>query len=118
MQIAAAPLTVPALQPLQLSPGPAAVAPAAPVAPPAPVHQTAPLHHIAQCLLPGDVVFDVGANTGDKAAALLARGVKMVCVEPQPACVAVLNSRFHGNPNISIVPKGLGSRPGIMPMHT
>lgn len=82
-----------------------------------PARLTAPLHHIAQCLLPGDVVFDIGANTGDKAAALLSRGAKVVCVEPQPACVEVLNNRFRAHPNISIVPKGLGSRPGIMPMH-
>lgn len=82
-----------------------------------PAHLTAPLHAIAQCLLPGDVVFDIGANNGDKAAALLSRGVKVVCIEPQPACVEVLNNRFQAHPNISIVPKGLGSRPGIMLMH-
>ena len=89
---------------------------AAPFAAPA-AHVTAPLHAIAQCLLPGDVVFDIGANNGDKAAALLSRGVRVVCIEPQPACVAVLNNRFRAHPDISIVPKGLGSRPGIVPMH-
>jgi len=90
---------------------------AAPLFAAAPAHFTAPLHQIAQCLVPGDVVFDIGANTGDKAASLLTRGVKVVCIEPQPACVAVLNNRFRAHPGISIVPKGLGSRPGIMPMH-
>ena len=103
-------------QPMQIvaypSPSVAAVDLPQPAAPAA-----LPLHQIVQSLLPGDVVFDVGANMGDKAAALLGRGVKLVCVEPQPACVAVLNSRFAGNPNICIVPKGLGSRPGIMQMH-
>lgn len=101
------------VQPIPVAP---AAAPAAAV-PTAAAHVTAPLHHVAQCLLPGDVVFDVGANTGDKAAALLTRGVKLLCVEPQPACVAVLNSRFRGHPDVTIVPKGLGSRPGIMEMH-
>jgi FkbM family methyltransferase len=77
----------------------------------------APVHQVAQCLLPGDLVFDVGSNVGDKAAALLARGVKVVCVEPQPACVAILERRFAGHPDVKIVPKGLGSRPGILEMH-
>ena len=77
----------------------------------------APLHQIARSLLPGDVVFDVGANVGDKAEALLQYGVKVVCVEPQPACVSVLEGRFARHPRVTIVPKGLGSRPGILEMH-
>jgi FkbM family methyltransferase len=77
----------------------------------------AALHQITQSLLPGDVVFDVGANVGDKAEALLQCGVKVVCVEPQPACVAVLEGRFARESRVAIVPKGLGSRPGILEMH-
>ncbi len=77
----------------------------------------APLHHVARCLMPGDVVFDVGANVGDKTAALLNCGVKVVCVEPQPGCVALLQARFAQEPGVAIVPKGLGSRPGILEMH-
>lgn len=75
------------------------------------------MHQIARSLFPGDVVFDVGANVGDKAEALLQCGVKVVCVEPQPACVAVLEGRFARHPRVAIVPKGLGSRPGILEMH-
>lgn len=92
-------------------------APESVVASPVHVPKTAPLHDIGRCLLPGDVVFDVGANFGDKTAALLTRGVKVISVEPQPACVAVLNSRFAGNPNVVIVPKGLGGRVGMLEMN-
>lgn len=107
MQIAAAP----APSPLPLAADANHAAPAVDIQP-----KVAPLHQIAQCLVPGDVVFDVGANNGDKAAALLSRGVKLICVEPQPACVALLNARFAGNPNVAVVPKGLAGRPGIMEM--
>lgn len=85
-----------------------AAAPAAPAA--------APMHEIAKCLVPGDIVFDLGAHFGDKAAALLGRGATVVCVEPQPACVAVLKSRYGNNPQVSVVPKGVGSRVGILEM--
>lgn len=87
---------------------------APPVAPVAP----APMpHQITQCLMPGDLVFDVGANIGDKAAALLAKDVRLVCVEPQPSCVATLQARFGKHPQVAVVPKGLGSRPGLLEMH-
>ena len=88
----------------------------APVAPAVHIPQVAPLHDVGQCLLPGDVVFDVGANFGDKTAAMLTRGVKVISVEPQPSCVAVLNGRYAQNPNVVIIPKGLGGRVGILEM--
>ena len=97
--------TLPFPQPNALSAfdaaNPSARSTVAPLFAAAPPHFTAPLHQIAQCLVPGDVVFDIGANNGDKAAALLSRGVKVVCIEPQPACVAVLNNRFRGHPRAS-----------------
>jgi FkbM family methyltransferase len=93
-----------------------AIATAPVQAPAASTPPAAPLHDVGLALLPGDVVFDVGANFGDKTAALLARGVKVVSVEPQPGCVAVLNGRFGGNPNVTVIPKGLGGRPGLLEM--
>jgi FkbM family methyltransferase len=35
----------------------------------------------------GDLVFDVGANVGEKTAAFLAAGARVVAVEPNPVCV-------------------------------
>lgn len=60
----------------------------------------------------GDLVFDVGANVGNKAAQFLARGAKVVCFEPQPACVEQLHARFAGDPRVTIVPKGLAEQAG------
>jgi FkbM family methyltransferase len=42
----------------------------------------------------GDLVFDVGANIGNRAKIFLYLGCKVVCVEPQPACIQVLRTAF------------------------
>lgn len=113
-----APLTPEAVASLTATPpAAAAAAPALPAGVPIPPPAFTSVHQIAGCLVPGDVVFDVGANVGNKAAALLERGVHVVCIEPQPACVAVLQRRFAGHPLISIVPKGLGARVGMLELH-
>jgi FkbM family methyltransferase len=76
-----------------------------------------PMHKVNLAILPGDIIFDVGANIGDKAEAFLSTGARVVCVEPQPACVDVLVARFAENPNVSVVPKGLGNKVGLLEMN-
>ena len=63
------------------------------------------------------LVFDVGSNVGNKAARFVAQGAGVVCFEPVPECVAELRSRFEGNPSVTIVPCGLGSSPGTLPIY-
>ena len=63
-------------------------------------------------LQPGDLVFDVGANLGAKAERFLATGARVVCIEPQPDCAATLRRKFAGNPNVTVVEKGLAEKPG------
>lgn len=75
------------------------------------------MHEIAYSVLPGELVFDVGAHTGDKSEWFLSRGARVVAVEPQPVNAEALRNRFAGNANITIVEKGLSERPGIMTMH-
>ena len=77
---------------------------------------TAAPHAILQTIGPGDVVFDIGANRGDKALWFIERGARVVCVEPQPRLVEVLNQRFGGDPNVTVVPKGLAAAPGVADM--
>jgi FkbM family methyltransferase len=74
------------------------------------------MHVISNAILPGDLVFDVGAHNGEKSAWFLRRGARVVCVEPQPAMVARLKSRFADNGDVVIVPKGLGRAPGRLEM--
>jgi FkbM family methyltransferase len=58
----------------------------------------------------GSVVFDVGANVGNRVAALLNCGATVVAVEPQPGCVAQLKGKFRDR--ITVVQCAVGDAPG------
>lgn len=47
-----------------------------------------------QFIKAGDLVFDIGANKGEKTAALLSLGTRVVAVEPNEACIAVMERDF------------------------
>ncbi|MCW6052236.1 FkbM family methyltransferase [Lyngbya sp. CCAP 1446/10] len=63
---------------------------------------------------PGELVFDVGANIGQKADVYAAAGAKVICFEPQPNCVNILTEKYQNNQNIAIVNKGLAEQAGTM----
>lgn len=58
---------------------------------------------------PGELVFDVGANIGNRTKIFLKLGLKVVAVEPQNECVNILNSSFRKNKHLTIIQKALGS---------
>jgi FkbM family methyltransferase len=60
----------------------------------------------------GKKVFDVGANAGNRVATFLHLKDRVVAIEPQPSCVAVLEQRFGKHPNLTIVSKAVGNAPG------
>ena len=62
------------------------------------------------------LVFDVGANLGEKAAGFLDHGARVVCFEPIPDCVSHLQGRFNGNASVTIAPVALGAAPGTLPL--
>lgn len=62
------------------------------------------------------LVFDVGANNGDKAAAMRGTGARLVCFEPQPHCAAKLRQRFSGDASVAIEECALGRAPGAARM--
>ncbi|WP_293336591.1 FkbM family methyltransferase [Microcoleus sp. CAWBG58] len=62
----------------------------------------------------GQIIFDVGANIGQKADFFIGIGAKVICFEPQPNCVEVLNQKYGNNPQITIINKGLAEHPGEM----
>jgi FkbM family methyltransferase len=56
----------------------------------------------------GDLVFDVGANLGNRIHPMLRLGARVVAVEPQEDCVSYLRYRF--GKKISVIPKGAGAK--------
>ena len=73
--------------------------------------------HFSRFISPGDLVFDVGANVGDLTDIFLRLGARVICVEPQPYCVAILKQKFSRNPNVVIVEKGLNHQEGQLPFY-
>jgi len=64
---------------------------------------------------PGGLVFDIGANVGNRIEIFLEIGAKIVAVEPQLHCVRILTEKF-GN-KISIENIGLSHSDGILEFH-
>ena len=60
------------------------------------------------------LVFDVGANIGAKAEKFVARGHRVVCFEPQSACVSEIQKRFAQESTVTIVNKGISDKPGTL----
>lgn len=75
------------------------------------------MHEIVSSILPGELVFDIGAHTGVKTEWFLNRGARVVAVEPQTACLDSLRARFGQHPNLTIVQKGVSDASGTMVMH-
>lgn len=64
----------------------------------------------------GDLVFDVGAHVGNRVQAFRALGARVVAVEPQPACVRLLE-RLHGaDPEVTIVDSACGANERVATM--
>ena len=58
----------------------------------------------------GDLVFDVGANVGNRAEIFRQLGAKVIAIEPQQSCVDILRNKFQND--ITIEQVGLGSTEG------
>ncbi|MFC1842077.1 FkbM family methyltransferase [Candidatus Dependentiae bacterium] len=67
---------------------------------------------LSQFIKEGDLVFDVGANIGQKTDIYLSCEAHVVCFEPQKQCLQVLYKKFKNNPKVTIESKGLSSEIG------
>src|SRR5690349_3191094 len=61
---------------------------------------------------PDNLVFDVGANIGQRSEIFAQLAQKVVAIEPQPNCVRHLKSRFRFNRRVVIQEVALGDKPG------
>lgn len=70
------------------------------------------LDFYSQFVGPGSLVFDVGANVGNRSKVFVKLGAKVVGVEPQSFCADFLARVFRNEPNFQLVQKALGASPG------
>jgi len=59
-----------------------------------------------------DLVFDVGANVGQRTKIFSELGRKVIAIEPQPNCINHLQSRFGSNPKVIIEAVALADKEG------
>lgn len=66
---------------------------------------------------PGDLVFDVGVNVGQKSEIFLGLGANVVGVEPNPNCYSAIDYQFGRNPRFQLEPVALGAVEGEAQLH-
>jgi FkbM family methyltransferase len=59
---------------------------------------------------PGDLVFDIGANYGNRAKVFSEIGASVIAFEPQPVCFEYLKAFFWMEKNVLVEPVALGER--------
>lgn len=59
------------------------------------------------------LVFDIGANRGERTRIFRTLAERVVSVEPDMFCRQVLDNRFGGDPHVTIVPAAVGAHPGV-----
>lgn len=66
----------------------------------------------SQFIKPNDIVFDIGANLGNRTEVFLKIGAKVLCVEPNNRLVKRLRNKFGFK--IIVEESGVGSKPAIL----
>jgi FkbM family methyltransferase len=66
---------------------------------------------------PSDLVFDVGANMGNRSKIFRAIGAKVIAFEPQSYCARFLTVAFSGDPDFILVQSALSDAEGEQTMH-
>ncbi|HHW77718.1 MAG TPA: FkbM family methyltransferase [Xanthomonadaceae bacterium] len=61
----------------------------------------------------GDLCFDLGAHVGSRLRAWLPLGARIVAVEPQPACMALLRRWFGHDARVTLIEQAVGAAPGV-----
>ena len=66
----------------------------------------------AQFIRPGDLCFDVGAHVGNRLLIWTRLGARVLGIEPQPLCLALLRRWYGRNPQVTLVAEAVGAAPG------
>ena len=70
----------------------------------------------ANFVRPGDLVFDIGANVGNRTKIFRRLGATVVALEPQPYCQTILKRVYKNDSKVIIVPAAAGSEEGTAEM--
>jgi FkbM family methyltransferase len=65
----------------------------------------------------GALVFDIGAHVGDRTACFRRLGARVIALEPQPDCAALLRAEFAGDAQVQIVEAAIGAQQGSARLH-
>lgn len=71
----------------------------------------------ARFVRPGQVVFDVGSHVGDRIASFRRIGAKVVALEPQPDCAAVIRIIHGADSKVSLMEQACGAVAGKITLH-
>lgn len=71
----------------------------------------------SQFVGPGGLAFDVGSHVGNRLRALSSLGARVVAVEPNPSCVALLEKWYGGRDSVIIVAAASGATRGRIELH-
>ncbi len=69
-------------------------------------------HFYSQFIRPGEICFDIGANHGNRTKVFNMLGARVIAVEPQRDCVALLRSAFHNDSSVTVIESACGDRQG------
>lgn len=75
-------------------------------------HRRLMQEHYAPFIRPGDLVFDIGANNGDRTMVFRRLGARVIAVEPQEQCITHLQKLFSGDKNVTIIGEALSEMEG------
>ena len=65
-----------------------------------------------QLISEGDIVYDVGANIGNRTKIFSKLASKVIAFEPQQSCARILRNNFFGDAKVVIIQKALGAGHG------
>lgn len=68
------------------------------------------LHNVFKFINKEDIIFDIGAHSGEKSKNLFKICSKLILVEPQPECVKILKKKFNNISKVIILPCGISSK--------
>lgn len=63
------------------------------------------------------MVFDIGSNKGNKVKAFLKMGFTVIAIEPEKKSLETFHFRYHNNKSVTIVPKGVSGKEGLLELH-